>query len=206
MSKSLTMSDYIETEKIRTHDAKIFVECTNGKPYFSIKWFDNEKQEYCLGYSSYEIKNVLFWLDECFEIVNNPMTNADSRKEQRMRVEMVIHGRPTTKKNSPRIVMANGRPMVLPSKQYTDYEQRAGWEVKGKGLHINRPVNVRAIYYMPTRRRVDLCNLLEATCDILVKYDVLADDNSNIVASHDGSRVLLDRENPRAEIVIEDVI
>ena len=57
---------------------------------------------------------------------------------------------------------------------------------------------------MDSLRRVDLANLLEATCDILTHYGVLKDDNSRIVASHDGSRVLLDREHPRAEIYIEE--
>ena len=58
---------------------------------------------------------------------------------------------------------------------------------------------------MPTKRRVDLNNLLEATTDMLVHYGVLEDDNSNIVYSHDGSRVYVDRDNPRTEIYIERV-
>ena len=56
---------------------------------------------------------------------------------------------------------------------------------------------------MPTKRRVDLLNLLEATMDILVHAGILADDNSSIVVGHDGSRVLYDKGNPRAEIYIE---
>lgn len=63
-------------------------------------------------------------------------------------------------------------------------------------------MNIRCLYYMPDRRWVDLVNLLEATCDILVKAGVLADDRSSIVVGHDGSRVLLDRQRPRAEIEI----
>ena len=55
---------------------------------------------------------------------------------------------------------------------------------------------------MPTRHRVDLVNLLEATCDILVECGLLADDNSKIVVSHDGSRVEYDKYNPRVEIEI----
>ena len=55
---------------------------------------------------------------------------------------------------------------------------------------------------MPTRRRVDLVNLIEATTDILVKARVLEDDHCRIVAGHDGSRVVYDKENPRAEITI----
>ena len=58
---------------------------------------------------------------------------------------------------------------------------------------------------MPTRRRVDLCNLLEATCDLLVHHGVLEDDNSAVVVSHDGSRVLYDKEHPRTEVFIEEV-
>ena len=57
---------------------------------------------------------------------------------------------------------------------------------------------------MDSLRRVDLSNLLESTCDILVHYGIIKDDNSRIVASHDGSRVLLDREHPRAEIFVEE--
>lgn len=77
MNETLTMSDTIETGKIRTHHAKIVVECTTGKPYYSIEWFDTAKKEYFLGYSSYNIENVLGWLKEFFEIVEAPKTNAD---------------------------------------------------------------------------------------------------------------------------------
>lgn len=66
-------------------------------------------------------------------------------------------------------------------------------------------MNVRCVYYMKTARRVDLANLIEATTDILVKARVLEDDNSKIVAAHDGSRVEIDRQNPRVEIEIEEM-
>lgn len=55
------------------------------------------------------------------------------------------------------------------------------------------------------KRKVDLTNLLEAADDLLVLAGVLADDNSKIIVSHDGSRVLLDREKPRTEIFVEHV-
>lgn len=112
---------------------------------------------------------------------------------------------PVTKKNHQQIIVnkKTGRPMVIPSKQYKQYEKECGWFVQGKGLKINEPVNVKCVYYMPTRRRVDLTNLMEATHDILVKYEVLEDDNSKIIRSVDGSRVLYDKENPRTEITID---
>lgn len=71
---------------------------------------------------------------------------------------------------------------------------------------IDLPVNVRCVYYMPTRRRVDLTNLLEATDDVLVRAGVLADDHSGIIAAHDGSRVRMDREWPRVEIEIVSML
>ena len=55
---------------------------------------------------------------------------------------------------------------------------------------------------MKTRHAVDLTNLLEAVDDVLVKYGVLEDDNSRIIVSHDGSRVLYDKQRPRTEVTI----
>ena len=51
----------------------------------------------------------------------------------------------------------------------------------------------------------DLTNLLEAIDDILVSYGVLSDDNFTVIVSHDGSRVYIDKENPRTEITIESI-
>lgn len=111
---------------------------------------------------------------------------------------------PRTKKNSQRIVVVRGRPMIIPSKLYKDYENDCKPYIPNVET-IDYPINLKCIYYMPTKRRVDLCNLLEATCDMLVFYKVLADDNSKIVYSHNGSKVLYDKNNPRTEIEIERI-
>lgn len=121
----------------------------------------------------------------------------------------VIPGNPVTKKNSPRIVTnkTTGKAFPLPSKQYENYEAGALMVLKPSRpkAPIGAPVNIRVRYYMQTLRAVDLVNLLEATDDILVRAGVLQDDNNRIVAGHDGSRVYLDREHPRAEITITAV-
>lgn len=111
---------------------------------------------------------------------------------------------PITKKNSQRILINQGtkKPFIAQSEKYKEYEKACAYFIKGKGLKIDYPVTVKCIYYMPTKRRVDLLNLLAATHDILVKYEVLADDNSGIIYSVDGSRVLYDKDNPRTEIEI----
>lgn len=114
-----------------------------------------------------------------------------------------LKGAPRTKKNHQQILKnRSGRPFVSPSKEFLVYQEQCLWQIRTPRRAISEAVNVKAVYYMPNRRRVDLVNLLEATCDILVKAGVLDDDRSTIVAAHDGSRVLLDRQHPRVEIAI----
>lgn len=116
-----------------------------------------------------------------------------------------IPGPPPTKKNSQQIVRAGkgGRPFIIPSHKYVSYEATASYFLSPKPPEpIDYPVNVRCEYYMPTRRRVDLSNLMEATHDVMVKYRILADDNRDVVAGVDGSRVYYDKDNPRVEITV----
>lgn len=118
--------------------------------------------------------------------------------------ECIIYGDPRTKKNSPRVVHvgANGH-KVLPSLAFKIYEQEALRQLsKAQAYDIHEPCNMQCVYYMKTRHKVDLGNLLAATCDILVNAEVIRDDNSAIIASHDGSRVLHDPASPRVEITI----
>lgn len=67
---------------------------------------------------------------------------------------------------------------------------------------IDREIRLVYLVYTGTRRVVDDLNLYEALDDILVKEKVLKDDNRKIIRSRDGSRVLYDKERPRAEIYI----
>lgn len=122
-------------------------------------------------------------------------------------IKFTILFAPITKKNSQRILINPGtkKPFIAQSEKYKSYEKGCEPYIKGKGEKIDYPVNVKCLYYMPTRRRVDLVNLQNATLDILTHYDVLADDNRNIVYSMDGSRVLYDKDNPRTEVTIEKV-
>lgn len=119
-------------------------------------------------------------------------------------MKIVIELDPRTKKNHQRVYVHSrtGKPFVVPSEQYKLFEFSAGAYIKSPEEPIDYPVNVKCVYYMQTKRRVDLVNLQEATLDILVKYGVLKDDNSGIVASMDGSRVYHDRKRPRTEIEI----
>jgi Holliday junction resolvase RusA-like endonuclease len=116
--------------------------------------------------------------------------------------KIVIPLPPVTKKNHPRLIRGPyGEPKIIPSKQFTEYQESAAWYCHSD-KPISEPVTVKCLFYMPTHRRVDLTNLLEAIDDVLVHTRVLEDDNSNIIVSHDGSRVLYDKEKPRTEVYI----
>lgn len=110
---------------------------------------------------------------------------------------------PISKKNSQQILLnrKTGKPFIMPSKKYREYEEAAGWFLP-KIPTITTAVNVKCLFYMPTHRKCDLTNMLEAVDDILVGASVLQDDNFTIVQSHDGSRVLYDKEHPRTEVYI----
>ena len=130
-------------------------------------------------------------------------------------MRFTINGNPVTKKNSQQILVnrATGRPFISPSKKYKEYEANAIADLMEQGVKnftdfdfpIDVPVNVSCQYFMGTKRKVDLCNLIEASLDILVKAGVLDDDNCTIVARHDESEVRYDKNNPRVEIDITPI-
>lgn len=128
-------------------------------------------------------------------------------KERNMK--MVIYGNPATKKNSMQIYKNSrtGRPFLTQSKRYKDYARDCAMQITGKYKQaIDYPINLKCVYYRQTKHRVDLTNLLAATCDILTDCGVIADDNYKVVRSHDGSRVLFDKDNPRVEIEIKECV
>ena len=117
-------------------------------------------------------------------------------------INITLYGRPITKKNSLQIIKAGRKRKPIPSKQLSAYEEACLYQLLKSPKTSEENLNMRCLYYMPTRHRVDLVNLLQATCDILVKAKVIKDDNFKVIAGHDGSRVLYDKENPRVEITL----
>lgn len=112
---------------------------------------------------------------------------------------------PRTKKNSLSIAYnrRTGAPFIRQSEQYSEFEEAAAYYLLPRpSPPISYPVNVKCVFYMKTRRRVDKSNLEAAVHDILVENLILADDNRDIIAATDGSRVYYDKEHPRVEITI----
>ena len=118
--------------------------------------------------------------------------------------QAVIKLNPKSKKNSQRILVNHRtmRPFIMQSEEYEQYEKDCGWYIKKLPEPINEPVNIKYTFYRKNNIRCDISNLIAACDDILVKYGILEDDNFKIIRGHDGSRVYVDKDNPRTEITI----
>lgn len=110
---------------------------------------------------------------------------------------------PVTKKNSSNIFINKntGKRFISPSDRYKQYEKDFMLLCPLIPI-IDFPINLKAIYYMPSKRKVDLINLHSCLHDCLVKKGIILDDNCSIIISTDGSRVFYDKENPRTEVYI----
>lgn len=63
--------------KNKVTSLEVIVRMIDNKPYYEIKYKKVDEDYYHVGYSSYNLDNVLKWRDECFELVYVKATNAD---------------------------------------------------------------------------------------------------------------------------------
>lgn len=124
-------------------------------------------------------------------------------------LSFIINFSPCTKKNSQQIFkkkLKNGKTVrfITPSERFKDYQRHCAFAIPETGKPINTPINIKALYYMPSRRKVDITNLHSALHDVLTHYQIIEDDNCAIVVSTDGSRVSYDKKKPRTEIEITE--
>ena len=123
-------------------------------------------------------------------------------------IKFIIPVVPRSKKNNGQIVMRGKYPKLLPSKSYLMFEKECLPylnRVKAQIGVVNYPINLKCIFYTDTKRKIDLPNLLNAIDDAMVKAGLIVDDNRDIIAGHDGSRVYHDKISPRLEIEITEM-
>lgn len=149
-------------------------------------------------------------------------------------ITIVIPGNAVVKKNTAKTSMfyknkqgarvARAYPIHYYSKAYKEWALKAIVACqKFKQLHhdfeypLQGQWNMRCRFYFDKLPFVDLSALYEAPQDIIAGssgisniepavYQIIEDDNIRFIASHDGSRVLLDYINPRTEIVLTPFI
>lgn len=119
-------------------------------------------------------------------------------------MEIVIQGQPRTKKNSSQIAFRGNKRVILPSKAFQVYEKVALMQL-ARVQAVHGPISVLCRYYLQDRAHwPDLVGLLQATSDILQAAKVIDDDK--YIVNYDGSEIAgLDKDNPRAEIIIQPI-
>lgn len=128
-------------------------------------------------------------------------------------VNIVIRGRIPSKKNSKRIVVVRGKPLILPSTEHKKWHYDASkqlipyWNefVNTTPLPLKRAtINMR--FFAPDARSADMTNKAESVMDLLVDNGFVEDDNwficGMLVLSFGG----IARDNPRVEIDIIPLI
>lgn len=122
-------------------------------------------------------------------------------------MRVVVTGAPRTKKNSQQLVQNNGVRFVIPSAAWKSWLKQAVVLVNGQELGRKLPhalvtsnVNCKARFFRDALRG-DACGYYQGIADLLQKRQVLFDDKQ--IVSWDGSRLDIDRDNPRTEIELE---
>ena len=114
---------------------------------------------------------------------------------------------PITKKNSQQILTNHrtGKPFIAPSKQYKKYEQAAMWYLTPKPkAPLSGRYRVATVFYMPTRRKVDLTNLMEAAHDTLVAAKILADDNNTTLPAWTAPALCTTNPTPAPKFLLKN--
>lgn len=116
-----------------------------------------------------------------------------------------MYGAPRTKKNSSRLVRPGqkGRARPIPSKAWETWLRVCEIQpLKVIRERIDYDVNCRARFYRDANRG-DAVGYYQGLADLLEKKGILANDKH--IVQWDGSRLRIDRENPRVEVTLERV-
>ena len=78
-----------------------------------------------------------------------------------------------------------------------------------KGLKLKAPIQITFVLYKSSKRRTDRANQCciheKFFCDALVELGCLEDDNDNYIVRSIYETGGIDRENPRMDIIIEEL-
>lgn len=116
------------------------------------------------------------------------------------KIQFTIPGRIPSKKNSHQIFKAGHKRWVNPSKDYTQ------WEINSKfflpDTQVDNVKKIIIIIYAPNKKKADLTNKVESIMDLMVRGQIIKDDNWFIIPKLQLIFGGVDKNNPRAEITI----
>ena len=118
-----------------------------------------------------------------------------------------VYSAPRTKKNSSVLVRPGGGKLKpIPSQAWRDWCRTAiistTKDRRPTLFLVDFDVNCKAIFYRDAKRG-DAVGYYQGLADLLEKRGVITDDK--YIVSWDGSRLDIDRKNPRVEVELESV-
>jgi Holliday junction resolvase RusA-like endonuclease len=119
------------------------------------------------------------------------------------KLNITLKGRIPSKKNSKQIVCRGRFPILLSSPAFQAWNEEQLWLLKA--LKPSTPledVKVDIFLTAPDKRAADLSNKVESIMDLLVEAQILKDDNWFVCGELNLKFMGVDKENPRADIVI----
>jgi len=124
-------------------------------------------------------------------------------------MKLVISGQVPSQKNSKQILInrKTGKPFIASNDRVKQWQQSAQLQLKRqfKGFKVvDYPIAITIVVYNKDERRRDLDNCLSSVCDSLVAAGVIEDDDTKHISQWCVEYGGIDRDNPRAEIFIED--
>jgi Holliday junction resolvase RusA-like endonuclease len=129
-------------------------------------------------------------------------------------LRLTIDGAPRTKKTHNRIVVVKSkgratRRIVLPSEAWESWAEHSNLLIAQQIRRApitcplpDRPYNCAAIFYRDAARG-DAVGYYQGLADLLEKAKVVTNDKH--IVQWDGSRLLIDRDNPRVELTLTEV-
>ena len=81
----------MDGEKIKVTSAEIIVQTDLKNPYYEIKYLKVGENKYTIGYGSNDVKNVINWYNNCFEIVTEELKPEERiRKLEKEKAELQL--------------------------------------------------------------------------------------------------------------------
>ena len=117
----------------------------------------------------------------------------------------VFRGEVASKKNSKVLARVKGRPMLLPSRKFQEWEKRARLAIMAEGRPADplKAARLFMVIYHGDLIKRDSNNATQGVQDVLVDMGVLEDDNWMVIGTPEVVH-MVDVEDPRLEVTVEE--
>lgn len=122
-----------------------------------------------------------------------------------MSFHYVFRGEVASKKNSKVLARVKGRPMLLPSRKFQEWEKRARLAIMAEGRPPEpfKAARLSMVIYHGDLIKRDSNNATQGVQDVLVDMGVIQDDNWMVIGTPEVSH-MVDVEDPRLEVTVEE--